>query len=286
MYQWRKGIVRWQVGKTLYLSVPFTWLLPEAELIAKQHKGKVIAGGPAVKLMGAEDWAETPDECPYDTLAMHNPLATFTTRGCPNRCQFCAVPKIEGGFRELESWKPAPVVCDNNILASSKKHFERVIDSLMPFPYADFNQGLEARRFTAWHADQLAKLDRVMVRFAFDSVKAERPLAAALEIARNAGLRDFRVYVLIGFKDTPEDALYRLEWVRQQKIFTTAMRYQPIDCLRKDSYVGAGWTARELRRMARYYNRLTWLGHVRYNEFRAAGDPNQLEFATAKPEED
>lgn len=283
MYQWRKGIARWQVGKTLYLSVPFTWLLPEAEQIAKHHKGKVIAGGPAVDLMGAT-WAETPKICPYDTLAMHNPLATFTTRGCPNHCAFCAVPKIEGGFRELETWKPAPVICDNNILASSKKHFECVIDSLLPFPYVDFNQGLEARRFTTWHAGQLARLNQVMVRFAFDSVKAEQALLAALEIARKAGLRDFRVYVLIGFRDTPEDALYRLEWVRQQNIFTTAMRYQPIDCLRKDSYVAPGWTNRELKRMARYYNRLAWLSRVPYSEFRAAGDPNQLELTGVEHE--
>ena len=58
--QWRKGIASWKVGSVLYLSIPFTWLLPRAEEIAIAHNGKVIAGGPAVKIMGAP-WAETPD---------------------------------------------------------------------------------------------------------------------------------------------------------------------------------------------------------------------------------
>lgn len=31
MYQWRKGIASWQCKDTLYISVPFTWLMPEAE---------------------------------------------------------------------------------------------------------------------------------------------------------------------------------------------------------------------------------------------------------------
>jgi hypothetical protein len=86
--QWRKGIARWTCGRTLYLSVPFTWLLDDARRLAEAHSGKVVAGGPAVKLMGAPWASETPDECPFDVLAMHNPCATFTTRGCPNRCGF------------------------------------------------------------------------------------------------------------------------------------------------------------------------------------------------------
>ena len=101
MYQWSKGIASWKVGNTLYLSVPFTWLMLEAHGMATEHKGKVIAGGPAVKLIGAE-WAKTPETCSYNTLAFHNPCATFTTRGCPNKCKFCAVPKIEGDFKESE----------------------------------------------------------------------------------------------------------------------------------------------------------------------------------------
>ena len=268
MNQWRKGIASWGVGDTLYLSVPFTWLLREAEAMARKHKGPVIAGGPAVDLCGA-DWAETPPTCPYDTLAMHNPLATFTTRGCPNRCAFCAVPRIEGEFRELADWKPAPVVCDNNIMAASKRHFARVVESLRLFPRVDFNQGLDARLFTAWHADQLAMLRTVKVRFALDHVNMTGPVADAIGTARKAGLHDFGVYVLVGYHDTPDDALHRLETVRAWGVRPNPMRYQPLDATEKNAYIAPGWTDAELRRMCRYYSRLRWLEHIPYEEFQA-----------------
>jgi len=267
MNAWSKNIVSWRCGNTLYLSVVFTWLLPKAEILARQHRGPVVAGGAAVAIQGAP-WAdETPSECPFDVLAMHNPCATFTTRGCPNRCAFCAVPKIEGEFRELPSWKPAPLVCDNNLLAASRRHFVRVIDSLKPFPQVDFNQGLDARLFTTWHADQIARLRRPKVRFALDHVNMTGPVSDALVLARKAGLRDFGVYVLIGFKDTPADAQARMETVRSWGVWPNPMRYQPLDAAQKNAYVAPGWTAFELRRMSRYYNRLRWFEHIPYEDW-------------------
>lgn len=248
------------------MSIPFTWQLGEAKKIAMTHNGKIIAGGPAVKLMPIE-WADTPDFVLFDVLSMHNPCATFTSRGCPRKCQFCAVPQIEGDFIELSEWKPNPLVCDNNILASSKKHFEDVIDKLRTFPYVDFNQGLDARLFTRWHANQLSRLSGIKVRFAFDSVKNERVLMSAIGIARNAGLKDFGVYVLIGFNDTQDDAIYRLEKIRQLGIRPNPMRYQPLDCAVKNSYVAKGWTEHELKRVTRYYSRLRFLEHIPFEDY-------------------
>ena len=270
MNSWRKGIASWRCGDTLYLSVPFTWLLDEAKAMAERHRGRVIAGGPAVSLLGAP-WAETPDSCPFDTLAMHNPCATFTTRGCPNCCSFCAVPRIEGEFRELPTWRAAPMVCDNNIMAASRSHFERVIDSLLPFPHCDFNQGLDARLFSPWHADQLVRLRGVKVRFALDHSSEAGIVADAIETARRAGLREFGVYVLVGFNDTLDDALYRLELVRSWGIRPNPMRYQPLDTMERDSYVGAGWTDYDLRRATRYYSRLRWLEHVPFADYAPVG---------------
>jgi len=273
---WSKRIVEWEMGGTLYLSVPFTWLLGEAEMRAKKHKGRVVAGGPAVALMGAP-WAdETPATTPFDVLSMHNPLATFTTRGCPNSCGFCAVPRIEGGFRELADWKPAPIVCDNNLLACSKAHFRKVIESLLPFPSADFNQGLEAARFTSWHAEEIARLNKPMVRFALDRDSQEGPVHAALDRARKAGLTRFGIYVLVGYTDTPENAVARLETVRGWDIRPYAMLYQPLDAERKNSYVAPGWSEYELGRTLQYYNRLRWHEHIPFDRFdRRATIPGQ-----------
>lgn len=268
---WHKGIVKWELDNHTYLSIPFTWLLPDAQNIInieRLKKKKIIVGGPAVKLM--PDFlhgCSTSLDTPYDVLSMHNPLATFTTRGCPNQCSFCAVPKIEGEFRELESWKPNPIVCDNNLLAASWKHFERVVDSLKRFPYADFNQGLDARLFTANHAQKLSELKKVKVRFAFDHISQENAVVQAIAIARQSGLREFGVYVLIGFEDTPEDALYRLETIRSLGIHPNPMRYQPLYSLSKNSYLPDAWTELEMRRVMRYYSRLSWLEHIPFAEF-------------------
>lgn len=276
MTPWSKDIVSWTCGGTLYLSVVFTWDMPRAGALARQHKGKVVAGGPAVKLLGAP-WAdETPAVCDYDVLSMHNPLATFTTRGCPNRCPFCAVPGIEGDFRELPTWKPAPIICDNNLLAASRRHIERVVDSLRPFPECDFNQGLEARRFLPWHAELFGSLRKPKIRFALDHSSEARTVARAIETARDVGLMDFGVYVLVGFQDTPDDALHRLELVRSWGIRPTPMRYQPLDATAKNAYVAPGWTEHELRRVCRYYSRLRWLEHIPFAEYVYTGDDTPL----------
>lgn len=266
MNQWRKGIASWTVGKTLYLSVPFTWLMKDAEEMAKAHKGKVVAGGPAVKLMGAP-WAETPDAMAFDALSFHNPLATFTTRGCPNRCSFCAVPKIEGDFRELADWRPAPTICDNNLLAATKKHFKKVIDGLTFFVASDFNQGLDARLFSAFHADQLSRLSDPHIRFSWDSIKTESAVADAIALCKHCGFKRISVYCLIGYKDTPEDARYRVEKVIEWGALPNPMRYQPLDCAVKNSYIGEHWTQEELFRFSKYFSRLNHLRHIPYDDF-------------------
>lgn len=281
MNQWRKDIASWKCGDVLYLSVPFTWLLGKAEAMARAHRGKVVAGGPAIDLAQSDapgtpepiPWAETPGACDFDVLAMHNTCATFTTRGCPNKCPFCAVPKIEGEFRELDRWKAAPVICDNNLLAANMRHFCRVIASLKRFPGCDFNQGLDARRFTKQHAELIANnLRQPTIRFAFDHVADEPLVARALETARKAGIRtQVMVYVLIGFDDTPDDALYRLQTVvGWWKCTPCPMRYQPLDTIEKDAYVASGWTDYELRRMARYFWKYRFHYKTPYQDYRLA----------------
>lgn len=260
MNQWRKGIASWEIGNTLYISVPFTWLMSKVEEMKRQYKGRVLIGGPGTM---------QPSECDIcEPILFHNPLATFTTRGCPNQCSFCAVPKLEGEFRQLDSWRSAPTICDNNLLACTKSHFEKVIDSLIQFQSCDFNQGLDARLLTDWHIDQLRRLKKPHIRFSFDSLKTEVTVADAVSKCQAAGLKNIGIYVLIGFKDTPEDAQYRLELVRSWGLFPNPSRYQPLDAVEKNSYVAPGWTEKELRKMMKYYYRLGWIGNVcSYEDF-------------------
>ncbi len=273
MNQWRKGIASWTIGKTLYISVPFTWLMAEAEEMARQHKGKALIGGPGTMQRSVCSEVEP--------ILFHNPLATFTTRGCPNKCGFCAVPKLEGDFREIKNFRPAPMVCDNNFLAASKHHFLAVLQTLKQFPYVDFNQGLDARLFTEWHALMLSGLHHVKVRFSMDNTGMADTVFKAVELARFHGLKDIGIYCLIGFNDTPQSAKERLELVRSWGIRPNPMRYQPLDSTEKNSYVAPGWTEKELRKMTKYYSRLGWLGNVcTYDEYDyLRHDPGQKELA-------
>jgi hypothetical protein len=203
-----------------------------------------------------------------DALPRHNPAATFTSRGCIRQCSFCAVPRLEDDLRELDDWPIRPIVCDNNLLATSRAHFDRVVDSLKPLRHVDFNQGLDARLLTRYHAGRLAELD-CTVRLALDSTRNESAFMEAYHLLRKAGIpkKRIRVYVLIGYQDSPDDALHRLQLVRGLGVTPNPMRYNPLDSLMRDAYVGPNWTDRELTRYVRYWSHLQFFGAVPFEEF-------------------
>jgi len=273
MSSWSKSFVDWVEGGTAYLSVVFTWDLPKAHMRAvwlRQQGYEVRAGGPACLLM-PDYLAEVADVngCSADALWRHNPDATFTSRGCIRKCKFCAVPKIEGNLVELDKWEPKPIVCDNNLLACSVRHFDKVIDSLKDIKGVDFNQGLDARLLTQYHATRLAELDLKRLRLAWDDAAYGNAFMQGYERLRKAKIPKSKiiVYVLMGFNDTPEDAWFRLRTIRNMGILPFPMRYQPLNTLKKNSYVGKAWTHKELQRYMRYWSRLRYTGGIPFKEF-------------------
>ena len=272
---WQDGFVEWLEGETAYLSVVFSWQLQRAYQRAVWLRSlgyHVRAGGPAIAnnpefLAGLVAPLEGGN---VGALSRHNPNATFTSRGCSNHCPFCIVPKIEGDLYELENWEPKPIVCDNNLLACSLAHFDRVIDRLKPIPQVDFNQGLDARLLTDYHAKRLAELDTYCIRLAWDNTRLEEQFLRAYQLLRNNGFtpQHIRVYVLIGFNDTPGDALYRLQTIKTLGSWPNPMRYQPLDAKVRNEYVSPKWTERQLRRYCRYWSRQAWLGHISFEEYK------------------
>lgn len=270
IYQWRKGIISWTHGGARYFSVVFTWHIHQAKQMIRREKRKCFVGGPAVYQMPREfeGIAEICHDPPVNPLPLHNPHATFTSRGCPRKCKFCTVPKIEGGLRELETFRPAPIICDNNFLACSNDHIERVVETIRHFDMVDF-YGLDARLFNDWHARTLRHLKHVTLRFALDYSSMEKETLRAVRLAQEHGFKNIRVYVLIGFRDTIKDALYRLELVRSWGCLPNPQRYQPLDTKIKNSYIAPNWTSRWLADVVRYYSRLNWLGHIPFEEYKA-----------------
>ncbi len=259
--------------ETTNLSIVFSWQLPEAEQRIRERKfgeDKFIVGGPAVKLNPGYfgDLAVEGGDVP-GVLQRHNPQATRTSLGCMRKCRFCAVPKIEGNLIELDDWPLLPIVCDNNLLACSLDHFDRVIDRLKNIKGCDFNQGLDARLLSDHHAKRLSELVEARIRLSWDHLSDEQVVFDAIDRLLLAGVSKSNLgcYVLIGWDDNPEDALYRLEKLRGRGIRPNPMRYQPLDCVRKNSYVGDGWTHRELQRYMRYWSRLNYLSGIPFKEF-------------------
>lgn len=273
--QWGTGFVEFikEDQSQAFLSVVFSWQMQAAfqrACFLKKQGMTVHAGGPAVKIQPnfLKDVANIED-IRFNALPLHNPNATFTSRGCIRKCNFCAVPKIEGDLIELSEWYPKPIVCDNNLLACSQKHFDKVIDSLKPLKGIDFNQGLDARLLTPGQAGRLAELHIHAVRLAWDHVKDEATFFKAVNLLFKAGIpkHKIRVYVLIGYKDTPDDALYRLNMIRSLGILPNPMRYQPLTSAKRNEFVGEHWTHRELVRFMCYFNNLKITGKIPFNEF-------------------
>lgn len=276
MTTWSKRWIEWADGETAYVSVPFTWLLEKAAsrcVALKQDHRHVRIGGPAVEARpdfppGLSSVAEIGGH--VDALWRHNPEATMTSRGCIRACSFCCVPRIEGDIVELPTWEPKPIVCDNNLLACSRRHFDRVIDSLKGQRGVDFNQGLDARLITPYHAGRIAELRMESVRLSWDSVDEESAVMDAMGMLRSAGFgkRRLRVYVLIGYEDTPDDAYYRLQTLKDMGIRPNAQRYQSLTSQKINSDCGVHWTRTLLARYMRYWNRQAWLGGVAFEDYR------------------
>ncbi|GAI14159.1 unnamed protein product, partial [marine sediment metagenome] len=148
-----------------YFSVVFTWDIPhmirQARLVRTWGK-EVEIGGPAATFMHKYIHTHTGIEPHYglDERFEHIPplswlkdyrpnmtggdyQLTFTSRGCPHKCQFCGVRKVEPVALEYDDFPLAPIIGDNNILATSWKHQELVVNKFVNYGEIDINSGFD-----------------------------------------------------------------------------------------------------------------------------------------------
>lgn len=100
----------------------------------------------------------------------------FLTRGCPNRCRWCIVPKKEGAIRPYMDVEEIAIngrnnliLMDNNVLASDYGlgQVEKIVRLGLK---VDFNQGLDARLVTDDIARLLARVRWIKrIRFGCDT---------------------------------------------------------------------------------------------------------------------
>jgi len=220
-----------------------------------------VVGGPAIGLMPDFidlDWVSI-EQSFQGALQKVNPMATKTTIGCIRKCKFCAVPQIEGGFRELEDWDDKPILIDNNLLAASQKHFDKVIDRLIRWKWADFNQGLDSRLLTDYHAERLKQIKKPMIRLALDDISYQDQWSTAFEKLRRAGIAktNIRSYALLGFRTGPDEGWKRCEWIESHGIKVLPAWFHELDALRQSEVTEhqkeLGWTDTERKRIMQWH---------------------------------
>ena len=220
----------------VHVSCAFTWDLPLAEELAAawKHVAPTTLGGPATGARGDE----------FEPGMYLKPGYTITSRGCPNNCWFCYVPKREGPLREL-SIKPGWNVLDDNLLACSDRHIRNVFEMLKGQKRngrIQFTGGLEAKRLKPWHVKALRELRPKQMFFAYDTPDDLEPLREAGRTLLDAGFTTtshaLRAYVLCGWpKDTFDDATRRMEETLAAGFMPMAMLYRGQDGRRSPNWM-------------------------------------------------
>ncbi|MGZ7115099.1 MAG: hypothetical protein ACXVI0_08665, partial [Halobacteriota archaeon] len=200
------------------------------------------------------------DVCPpaWELVPEWDGSIIIVNRGCIRSCPFCAVPRLEGGFRpSIDSikWFVYPkhkriIFWDNNILAGNwQQLFEELIELKR---WVDFNQGLDARLIDNKVAQQLAQLKMEYIRLAYDDADMQPSIEQAIKHLKNARIRARKivVYTLYNFKDTPEDFKHRVQELLEWGVASYPMRYEPPTALTKNQFVGKWWSQEELEMVA------------------------------------
>lgn len=135
----------------------------------------------------------------------------FLTRGCPNKCKWCVVPKKEGNIRAYMDVEDIAVdgrknliLMDNNILASEYglSQIEKIIRLGLR---VDFNQALDARLVTPEIAKILAKVKWInYIRFGCDTTKQIQECERASSLIDSFGYKKeyFLYCILMDFEES------------------------------------------------------------------------------------
>jgi len=308
----RKASFRETKWDRVYISTLFTFFWSETIRTIKyyirsvDHPENVIVGGVMASLLGDDIHKETgvtvisglldrpgaldkgnstlidgliPDyqilksiDYKYD---VEDAYIAYATRGCPNRCKFCAVHKIEPCFRhylpmqrqvkgieDVYGPKQDLILLDNNVLAS--RYFKRIIHDICSLGFergakldgrmrrVDFNQGVDAWKLSEKKMALLAETAIRPLRIAFDHISMRDRYVSRIRLAAKYGLLNLSNYILYNYTDTPADFYERLRINCElneelgTKIYSFPMKYIPLTSKNR-SYVGRNWNRKLIR---------------------------------------
>ena len=165
------------------------------------------------------------------------------TRGCPNRCPWCVVPKMDGNeVRHVadlaDFWSGQKIVrlLDDNIMADSDE-FCRDCEQLSKAGVKVIWEALDARRVDDATAAALATVRQAKsIHFAWDSHSQDEAAPRAIEVLERHGIKPWRLmfYVLVGFNTDKDYDLYRIYTLRDMGANPFVMPYDKTDRYQKD----------------------------------------------------
>ncbi|MFC2051272.1 hypothetical protein ACFLT4_00890 [Chloroflexota bacterium] len=186
----------------------------------------------------------------YDLVPQWKWSILFASRGCINKCKFCAVPIMEGSLHSCRKsikhlvypGHKRIVLWDNNILASP--NFQDIVSEAMELGISvDYNQGLDAMLITPDVANTLSKLKMPCIRVSYDLKAKGRYIKNAIDLIKSNGVRgrEIFVYVLYNFDDTPDEFFSRVQDVLSWGAVVFPMRFEPLDSLTRNNHISPSW---------------------------------------------
>lgn len=257
----------------VYVTSLFTWGWNDVWKAVQFHKHldpstEVWLGGIYASLMpeharlsGADYvhvglFEEAEDLLPaYDLIPQWEWSIMFASRGCPNRCQFCAVPRLEGKLDRLKSSikdliypeHKRVIFWDNNILAAC--NWQSIASEIIELSVeVDFNQGLDAAYIDKEVAETLSKMKMPCIRISYDQKGKGKSVKEAIEHITSHGIRgrEIFVYVLYNFQDSPNDFFERVRNILAWGAVVFPMRFEPLDSMARNKYISAKWNQERL----------------------------------------
>lgn len=141
------------------------------------------------------------------------------TRGCPNKCPWCVVPKMDGNtvrhvadLRDFWRGQKAVRLLDDNIMANQDE-FCRDCEQLSRVGVETIWEALDIRCVTPRTAKALASVKTAKsIHFAWDGHSQDEAVPRGIEILKRAGIKPYRLmfYVLVGFNTSPEYDMHRI----------------------------------------------------------------------------
>jgi hypothetical protein len=181
----------------------------------------------------------------------------FTTRGCPNSCGYCFVPKIEKGLSVINNWqahfdlrKKFAMILDNNMTAFGVDHVKSVAKFLSDNKIKTcLDNAIDCKYLTKDMCDTLSGMPIVKrgIRTAFDRISEDGVFQKSIEQLIKSKISKYNImaYVLYNYKDTPKEANYRAVECVKLGIAPYPARYKPIQSeTRASRYTSPLWTDR------------------------------------------